>query len=141
MSAWTALLPAAMVGTERQHQWAIDAPEPVAALLQQIEQCTPEPSQRLLRTAAALAACSMAGVQGAPAPADLPAPALADPRPALADPPSLMHLHWVLHEAPGRLQHEALLALAAAGWRLPSALLPAVLELGRRSTALRPAVI
>lgn len=141
MSAWTALLPAAMVGTERPHHWTIDAPEPVAHLLQQIEQCTPEPSQRLLRTAAALAACSMAGAQGAPAPADLPAPAAADLRPALADPPSLMHLRWVVHEAPGRLQHEALLALAAAGWRLPPALLPAVLELGRRSTALRPAVI
>ena len=49
-------------------------------------------------------------------------------------------LAWALQHGTAHLHHEVCLQLARAGRRLPDALLPQALELGRRSTALRPAL-
>ncbi|MES2936812.1 MAG: DUF5691 domain-containing protein [Pseudomonadota bacterium] len=137
MSAWKGLLPAAMVGTERAAAWNLDMDGAVGELLRDIQQqAGTDPADRLLRSAAVLAACANAGVRGAPAAASAEA-APEDARPALADASIQQHLAWTFGHGPARLQHHALRRVAAQGWRLPSRLLPVALDLGRRSTALR----
>ncbi len=139
MSVWKPLLPVAMVGTDRAPLVVPHLPGDMGALLQQLAQATPDVATRLLQVAGVLATCSAAGARGG-VPASPPTPAPDEANPALAEPALLALLGWVLREAPARLQHLALQRVADHGWRLPSALLPAALELGRRSVALRPPV-
>ncbi len=140
MSAWEPLLPAAMVGTDRTPNWTLPATGEIGAMLQQLASTTSDPATRLLRSAAVLAVCGAAGAS-AVATAGEGSAAPDDSSPVLPDPASLTLLSWVLREAPARLQHIALQRLAKRGWRLPVALLPATLEVGRRSIALRPPVL
>ncbi|WP_458232594.1 DUF5691 domain-containing protein [Roseateles sp. P5_E8] len=136
MSAWTALLPAATVGTDRQPgPWPLP-PGDIGALARQAAEGA-EPATGLLRAAAVLATCALAGAQGPLWAEPLPAAAPDDTLPALALGPVFGALTQVLFDGPQRLQHEAFLILARAGLRLPANLLPQALELGRRSIALR----
>ncbi len=138
---WAPLLPAALVGTDR-HGAALPAwPGEVGACIANATAAAPDPATALLRTAAVLAACSAAGVQPAPFETPLPAPAAPDHLPPLQDPAALTAITWALREGPARLQLRCCAAMAAAGLRWPAALLPLVLDLGRRSLALRPLLL
>lgn len=135
---WTALLPAAMVGTERHSGSWTSVPGPVGALATQAAvQAAGEPATALLRIAAVLATCSLAGARGPVRTDALPTPAPDDTSPALEAGPVYEAVRWSLHEGPARLHHTVCGSLAMAQRRLPTALLPQALELGRRSVALR----
>jgi hypothetical protein len=133
---WAALLPAAMVGTERHTGALPGLPGPAGELAAQAAQ-SGAPATALLRIAAVLATCSLAGVRGPLRTDPLPPPALDDTLPPLE--PGAVHdsVRWALHEGPARLHHAVCAALAQAQRRLPTGLLPQALELGRRSAALR----
>ena len=138
---WHSLLPAAMVGTEKM---AFSTPAlggPIGALLAQLQAQAAQPAQALLQTAGVLAVCERAGQQGLSRPASAPLEAAgADTTPALQAPGLQITLRWALTQAQPRLQIELLQRLNAAGLRLPAPLLPAALEAGQRSVALRPAL-
>lgn len=152
MSAWTPMLPIAMVGTERQPGPLPEWPGDIGELAARAAQAAETPSNQVLRVLAVLAPCEAAGSQDRAWTAALPEPAAADRLPVVADGPGGTGdpggsgpssgpwrelLRWALSEAPGRLQQQVFVDLAAAGLRLPEALLPQALELGRRSVALR----
>ncbi|ALV04889.1 DUF5691 domain-containing protein [Roseateles depolymerans] len=140
MSSWTPLLPTLMVGTERQGGPLPEWPGEVGELIAQVGAHANGPAEAVLRVAAVLAPCLLAGVQPGAAPNAPPAPADADQRPA---PPAalLPLLQWALQDGPARLHLLVMETLAAAGYRLPPVLLPLALDLGRRSTALRAALL
>lgn len=135
--AWAALLPLAMIGTERHAQGLPPWPGAVGQLVAQAATGAEAPAA-LLRTAAVLATCGAAGAQGRPWPHPQPDSALADTLPTWPDGPELLTAAWALHEGPVRLQHALLSALSQGQRRLAPALLPQALDLGRRSLALRP---
>ncbi|HJW13028.1 MAG TPA: DUF5691 domain-containing protein, partial [Albitalea sp.] len=137
MSSWAPLLPLAMVGTDRQATALPAWPGEVGQLLAQAASTGSDAAGSVLRAAAVLAACGLAGAQGAPWTQPMPEPAADDAWPALPDGPLLNGVVWALHDGPARLQHQVCLALASAQRRLPPSLLPPALELGRRSLALR----
>ncbi|WP_377157363.1 DUF5691 domain-containing protein [Roseateles sp. UC29_93] len=146
MSAWTPLLPVAMVGTDRQPGPLPEWPGEIGALVALAAQAADvagHPAGQVLRTMAVIAPCEAAGMQDRVWTAPLPE-AAADDRlgvvPARVDGAAgSLHtlLRWVLTEAPGRLQQQAFMDLAAAGLRLPESLLPLALDVGRRAVALR----
>lgn len=139
---WHSLLPAAMVGTDKMAFSAPALAGPVGALLAQLQAQADTPARALLQTAGVLAVCERAAAQGQRRPTSA-APQAAGPEttPALKANHLQISLRWALAEAPARLQTELLQRLAAAGLRLPAALLPAALEAGQRSVALRPALL
>jgi Family of unknown function (DUF5691) len=135
-SAWTTLLPAATVGTDRQPgPWPLAAGD-ISALARTATEGV-EPATGLLRAAAVLATCALAGAQGTAWGEPPPPAAPHDPLPTIAIGPVFGALTQLLFDGPQRLQHEAFLILARAGLRLPESLLPQALELGRRAIALR----
>ena len=136
-TAWTPLLPAATVGTDRHTAPLPSGPGAIGDVIRQATEAAPDPATALLRAAAVLAGCQLAGAHGNAAPAELPTPAAADTRSALGLGPVFGALTQTLFDGPQRLQHEACLILAQAGLRLPEPLLPQALELGRRALALR----
>lgn len=140
-AAWAPLLPAAMVGTERHLAPWPNLPGEIGALASQATASTDEPATALLRVAAVLATCALAGARGAALSVALPHAAADDTLPALDAGPLHEAVRWALHEGPGRLHHSVCMALGAAQRRLPTALLPQALELGRRSLALRAALL
>ncbi|MGE5864304.1 MAG: DUF5691 domain-containing protein [Rhizobacter sp.] len=133
---WSALLPIAMIGTDRQAAPLPRWPGEVGQLI--TEAATPDAAASVLRTAAVLAVCGLAGGRGLPWPAPLPAPAPSDPLPPLSVGVLLASAGWLFEDGPARLQHEFCLVLARAGLRLPPSLLPQALDAARRSVALRP---
>jgi Family of unknown function (DUF5691) len=135
--AWTALLPAALVGTERYAQPLPAWPGEIGSVIAQASASAEQPAVGLLRAAAVLAACSQAGLLGHEAKPALPEAARASARPALADRALLARLPWVLQDGPPRLVPLLCLALDRAGLTLPPLVLPAALDAGRRSIALR----
>ena len=139
---WTPLLPLAMLGTDRQPSalpaWPGEVGVLAAQVVGQAGNAEGDVATRVLRLAAVLATCGMAGAQGAAWPGPVPEGALPDPLPTLPEGPMLALLAWALHHGPRQLQHEVFLSLARAKYQLPHALLPQALELGRRSVALRP---
>ncbi|GAA0744557.1 DUF5691 domain-containing protein [Ideonella azotifigens] len=140
MSVWTPLLPQAMVGTDRQAQALPTWPGEVGALVA-ASATSGQPATDLLRAATVLAVCSLAGAQGATWTQPLPASAPEDHLPTLPPGPVQSALVWTLQEGPASLQQQAFAALAHAGLRLPTGLLPQALALGRRSLALRPLLL
>jgi len=136
--AWAPLLPIAMVGTDRQASALPAWPGEVGRLVARVGGDESSAASGVLRAAAVLATCGFAGAQGAPWLDPLPAEAADDTLPTLSDGPLLASVSWALHDGPARLQHEVCIALMRARCRLPPALLPQALELGRRSLALRP---
>lgn len=139
MTAWSALLPPALVGTDRHAgAWPPVGPWPadVAALAAQAA-ATPQRATGLLRAAAVLAVVQRAAEFGRPFADPLPAPAGDDSWPAAAPDPLQAGL---LRDGPVRTQHELLAVLGRHRQRLPDAWLPAALDLGRRHAALRAPV-
>jgi hypothetical protein len=139
--SWSTLLPVALVGTER-HAGALPSwSGEVGVLITQAMQGAAQPSTGVLRAAGVLAASNLAGTLGTPLGADaLPTPAALDTLPELAEPRLVSLAAWTLAQGPQRLAHDVLHALALARMRLPTLLLPAALDAGRRSLALRPQV-
>lgn len=135
--SWSALLPAATVGTDRQPgPWPL-ADSDIGALARQAAAAAANPATGLLRAAAVIATCSLAGAQGPVWAEALPPAAPDDTRAPLPAGSALDAVAWALREGPTRLQHDALLRTGQAGLRLPAPLLPLALEVGRRSVALR----
>lgn len=139
--AWTPLLPLAMVGTDRQAAPLPTWPGEVGQLVAQAASMDDNTASAVLRVAAVLASCSLAGAQGTSWQDPLPTAASSDTLPTLPSGPLLGAVTWALHEGPPRLAHQVCMVLAHAQYRLPAALLPQVLELGRRSLALRPLLL
>ncbi|WAC73806.1 DUF5691 domain-containing protein [Roseateles sp. SL47] len=137
MSAWTPLLPTLMVGTERQSGPLPAWPGEMGELIAQTGAATRSPADAVLRAAAVLAPCQLAGARPTAAMVPPPAPAAADHRPC-APAPLQPLLQWALQDGPARLHSFVFSTLGDAGYRLPAHLLPQALELGRRATALRP---
>jgi hypothetical protein len=137
---WTPLLPTAMVGTDRHAGAWPRWPGDIGELVAQLADNADAPATAL-RIAAVLATCGLAGAQGERWEAALPPPAADESLPALNDAPLLRLISWAFGDGPPRLHQVICLALAEAGHRLPVALLPAALELGRRSLALRQVLI
>src|SRR5947207_12783013 len=138
MTNWTPLLPVAMVGTDRQAPPAAAWPGEVGQVVAQAMASGEDAATGVLRGAAVLATCGLAGTQGVSWQTALPAATADDARPPLADPDVVRAVTWALHEGPARVHAAVCIALARARRRLPAPLLPQALELGRRSLALRP---
>jgi Family of unknown function (DUF5691) len=147
---WQALLPSAMVGTERHAPAAPLLAGAPGELLAQLAAASDAPALRLLRQAAVLAACEKAAQSGRAAevfaPADAADPTAPDPHtsaapadtlPALTHPQRIDALRRGFSAGPLLLIDRLLRALAASGQRVPERLLPAALEAGARSIALR----
>ena len=140
---WKNLLPAAMVGTDRQALTLPALPGAVGALLARVQAQASNPAQALLQAAGVLAVCERAGQRpAAAAPGASPhGRAVADTaQAALHDSTLVDTVRWLLTDAPQRLQIDWLQHLAAGGWRLPPSLLPLALDTAQRASALRPAV-
>jgi Family of unknown function (DUF5691) len=137
---WSPLLPLALVGTDRHAGTLPRWPGEIGELIAAAAETAPHPATGALRAAAVLASCGLAGDLGQPGAAEPPPAAPHDRLPALQGAPQVERAAWALREGPTRLQHALLATLAALGCRLPPPLLPAALELSRRSLALRPAV-
>lgn len=141
--AWQALLPAALVGTERSPVPDLVLTDPALAPLQQLLAAVPHDGDSalgLLRRVGALTLCAQAGEQGQPWPQP-PGAAPAERRPALSSQPALAPqvaaLERALRDGPQRLLVQMLHTLHVRGWRLPPALLPLALEQARRASVLR----
>lgn len=138
-SPWTPLLPLAMVGTDRSPAWPAWLGE-IGQFLAGVAEQAPEPATAALQVAGCLTTCSLAGATGLAWTSPLPAPADPDSLPALDGSALPDTLEWAWREGPARLHHDICQALTRARYRLPAALLPAALDQGRRSLALRPAL-
>ncbi|WP_051451913.1 DUF5691 domain-containing protein [Actinospica robiniae] len=126
-SSWSEVLSAALVGTDRR-PFVPGAAGPEAG----------DPAQELLRQAMVLTVPALTGAPPARHEGALPEPAPADGRP-LISPLVQLRLRSLLDAYPKYLG-EWLAAVQAAGLRLPSATMPALLDVGRTNTAMRPAL-
>jgi Family of unknown function (DUF5691) len=132
------LLPAALVGTERQAVpdvqtlGVMDQIGDVGQMCSEIAAASPLPAVRLLRWVGALSVCASAGVRTHPSEKTVMA-SEPDVLPTLSD----ARLFWTLANGPLRLKCEVLTTMSTLGLRLPVRLLPLALEEGRRATALR----
>ena len=133
------LLRAATIGTTRAPAPTTEGTDPVGMLQAQIQTDTASAAVTVLRMAAVAASVRLAArlPQRAEAPDATPAPVETLP---LLDPGLARELIEILNDAPLRLQIELLQRVAAAGHRLPPTLLPALLDAGRRQSALRDAI-
>jgi len=144
-SAWSALLPVAMVGTDRQSgplpRWPGDIGAAIAALAQ-VERPDSvagidQAAANVLRAAGILTVCGLAGARPLARVREATAPAAPDTQPAADDPAIAQWFAWALRDGPDRLKQDFFLRFGRAGLRLPHALLPVALELARQSVALR----
>lgn len=138
---WGPMLPVAMVGTDRQPGALPRWPGDVGALMEQAAQSATHPANGLLRAAGVLATCDMAGARWPAWRRAVPAAAPGDLWPPVPEGPLRSLIAWSFADGPGRLSHLMGVQLASVRHRLPHALLPAALDAGRRSLALRPALL
>lgn len=138
MKALAHLAAQALIGIERQPPAWPEAPGAVGDLLRQLAEAPDEPARKLLRMAGVLAVCGAAGYRPPPSSPDAESPCPPETLRTLDDPPLLAALARALNDGPERLRAEALGYISTAGACLPYRLLPAALELGRQSRALRP---
>ncbi len=142
MSYWDALLQAALVGSGRP--WQLPpalAGDPVGDMLHAAYGlAAPDAPGQLLRLAGALAVCRRAGWQAPLVTAVVPDAAEAETR-TVADARWSQLLAQALAQGPLRLQMQVLHALDHSGLCLPPALLPQVLQLGRRSVEARTSIL
>lgn len=131
---WAPLIPAAMIGTDRQATPLPSWPGEVGGLIAGAPEG--EASRRVLHAAAVLATCGLAGARGLPWAGTL-APAAADDTAPEIDAALSCTVAWALAEGPNRLHHDLCVTLARSGHRLPAHLLPQALEVARRSLPLR----
>lgn len=142
MSYWDTLLQAALVGSSRPWQLPPAAVnDPVGKMLHAAYAlaASDAPGQ-LLRLAGALAVCRRAGWQAPLATAAAPDAAGTENR-TVANGRWSQLLAQVLPQGPLRLQMQVLHALDRQNLCLPSALLPQVLQLGRRSVEARASIL
>ncbi len=137
-----ALLQAALVGSNRPWQLpAASADDAVGEMLHAVYvQAAPDAPGQLLRLAGALSVCRRAGWQAPLATQVVPEAAGAETR-AVADARWSQLLAQALAQGPLRLQMQVLHALDRLGLCLPPALLPQVLQLGRRSVEARADIL
>ncbi|OHV45246.1 hypothetical protein BBK14_30515 [Parafrankia soli] len=130
---WTDLVDAAVIGVSRRPSPVIPGlPDPGGR---------PGEEERLLRVAALAAVTRRAGQLAADASTvPAPAPAAADEHPP-CPPTAVVPVPTEVGAAETAELEEWLDLLAEGGWRPPDTLLPALVELGRRSTALRPRLL
>lgn len=141
-STWAEVLSAALIGTERRPF----VPEPAGPGPADGESAGPEtagpeatdPAQALLRQAMLLTVPALMGTPPADYTGTLPEPAPDDDRP-LISPVVQLRLRALLDAYPKYLG-EWLVAVQTAGYRLPSAVMPALLDVGRTNTSLRAAL-
>lgn len=136
--AFETLLQTALVGTGRQEPGVPAIHGAIGDLLQQVAQGADGAPERLLRMAGAVWLCGQAGYVAVPSETTPDQRAPEEARPAHDSALNARVLKPLLIEGPERLQFEAFTCLDAAGLRLAPALLPAALEAGRRSVAIRP---
>lgn len=147
--AWAPLLPVAMVGTDR-HAAPLPAwPGEVGAAIEALATAGhadrspsgPHPAAtHVLRVAAILGVCGMAGQRPRAGATFARGAAPVDTRPVPDAPDLVATLHWVLDGGPLRLQRVSFARLTQAGLCLPHAMLPMALDLARQSAVLRPAL-
>ena len=142
MNYWDVLLQATLVGSNRP--WQLPpalADDPVGDMLHAAcALAAPDAPGQLLRLAGALAVCRRAGWQAPLATTVVPQAAGAESR-AVADGRWSQLLAQALAQGPLRLQMQVLHALDRLGLCLPPALLPQVLQLGRRSVEARADIL
>jgi hypothetical protein len=143
-AAWAALLPVAMVGTERHAaplpRWPGAVGAAIAALAEVDRGGDGGPDRAaadVLRAAGILAVCGLAGAQPLARTRGAHDAAAQDVQPLVDDPALVRAFTWALRGGPERLKHDFLLRFAQAGLRLPHALLPVALEQARQSLSLR----
>lgn len=139
MSVLESIANQALVGTERQIPALPPVPDTVGDLLRTITALQPDTETGLLRTAGVLAICTQAGYQ--PPSTVAQDNVLACSADSLSQPVDQVletTLAQIFADGPERLQIEAMRLLETACAGIPYRMLPKVLELGRRSTALRP---
>lgn len=139
-NVWNQLLPAALVGVERQSFMPPIVDGDIGKLIRTIESEDAVAAKKLLRIAGVLSICLEAGAYGVAAVANASTLAGAESRPTVIDTADIALVDWALRDGPLRLQHEVFATLAAIGFRLPYACLPLALDAARRSVALRPAL-
>ncbi|HZB30655.1 MAG TPA: DUF5691 domain-containing protein [Streptosporangiaceae bacterium] len=125
MTGWAEHVTAALLGTQRRQPPAF--PDAVAD--------GDDPAARLLAQAALLTVRRRAGRR--PERAEPLAPAAAETAPVVP-PAAARRIERILAGEQVRVLPEWLAAAAAAGWRVPAATLPDLLERGRTDRALRP---
>lgn len=143
MKAIDALLPVALLGTER----AGDVPAAVRKISGIADEVlsalaadgTVAPHTLVLRAAAVLGQCQRVGFVVAP-PSAPPGSIVTEGPPALDDPEWLVRIERVFELGPAALQHDLLRTVAARGYRLHAKLLPAALDLASSEPSLRDAV-
>lgn len=141
MSAYAPLLASAMIGTEKHPVVAPAIEGDVGALLAAVTATETDDTEKMLACLAALSACVQAGRQGAHATGGAPAAAPPDTLPRIENPEQVALLQWTFAEGSTRLQQQVCLALARRGMRLADVVLPAALDAGARSRALRAALL
>jgi Family of unknown function (DUF5691) len=139
-NVWSQLLPAALVGVERQSFTTPLVEGEIGAIIRAIENEDAVAAKKLLRIAGVLSICLDAGANGAIAVVHSSIPAVADSHPTVTDTADIALVDWALCDGPLRLQHEVFATFAAIGLRLPHACLPLALDAARRSVVLRPAL-
>ncbi|GLC24910.1 DUF5691 domain-containing protein [Roseisolibacter agri] len=140
VAAWAGVVQAALLGSTRTSASLDAAPPDVAALLHALDARDTSTERRLLARAAVLSAYVRAGRLPArrATPPDDPAPV--DDAPVV--PPAAARLLATLLVGEHRdVLPEWLARAAAGGWRAPSPLLPALLDLARAAPALQPDVV
>jgi len=143
-AAWAALLPVAMVGTERHAaplpRWPGAIGAAIAALAD-VDRSGDGGIDRtaadVLRAAGILAVCGLAGARPLARAERAHEAAAHDVQPLVDDPALVSAFSWAMRSGPERLKHEFLLRFAQAGVRLPHAVLPLALEQARQSSSLR----
>jgi len=128
---WAELVSVALVGTDRRAVPGHDAGAGVSA-----DQSSNDPALALLSRAAVAGLPRRVGAPPERFDGALPAPAPPDPRPLLPD-AAARRLRTILDSYPKYLP-EWLAAVRAAGYRLPAAFAPALLDLARTNTLIRP---
>ena len=148
-TAWSPLLPVAMVGTDRHAAPLPTWPGEIGAVLAALADARrpdavssdiDQAAADVLRAAGVLTVCGLAGARPQARAASATPPAAVDAMPVADDPAIANAFAWTLAEGPDRLRHTFFLRFAQAGLRLPHAVLPIALELARGSVALRPAI-
>jgi hypothetical protein len=135
---WRELVAAALLGTERQPPTLPQSDGPLGALFSSLQGA--EPERALLGAAAALTLYQAAGRLPAQHPPPPPPPRAPHHQPP-GGPQAARSLLLMLEGQHDQALPEWLAALAATGKRVPEEHLPALLEVGRKQSALRPAIL
>jgi hypothetical protein len=131
------LVECALLGTDRSPELPIPSDPAVTDLLTRIAAVESTPAQRLLRTAAVLGVCSRVGFEPSLMEFTLTGPAQGDPE---SPTPSAL-LSPLFQLSSRRPLAEALSAIASSRMRIPGSLLREALDLGQKSTEIRPWIV